>query len=436
MRVDLQQRIDRAASAPGDPAVIDTNILLEFMPPAQIDWRSLLATASVRLVIPLRVIEELDVLKYDRRRTERADRARRILPQLGAALGDGGAPSPLRDGTTIEVLSGPGPRDRATDADEELLHTCQELEQFGDRSVTLISGDTAIRLRAQGLSSGQSLCRVNTHACQPSRRPNRLRFGDGATRFSSQFSNLKPELPRSRPVRRQSSTVGSPSVLSTSFKIGDAFPGDDPVARFMTVVAMISNDWQRLVEQMVEIDDRECAHEAARAEQAALLITNYRLQAALHYEAARCLKLAYERFSEIRMFVDGLSAEAIDEYKIVVGGLDPDSPHYHGNWLSDARNATLHYSKLGRRERVGKGLTSAAEEIGVINFDDTIASVRFGFADKVALEWLGGSQPGTETATQMVAMRESVMAMTRFAQRTMSVYLASRGIQLPAPREI
>jgi hypothetical protein len=139
MRVDLQQRIDRAAAAPGDPAVIDTNILLEFMPPAQIDWRSLLATMSVRLVIPLRVIEELDILKYERRRTERADRARRILPQLGAALRDGGAPSPLREGTTIEVLSGPAPRDRPTDADEELLHTAKSLSN----SVTVPSRSSA-----------------------------------------------------------------------------------------------------------------------------------------------------------------------------------------------------------------------------------------------------------------------------------------------------
>jgi hypothetical protein len=152
LRNDLQQRIHRAAAAHGAPAVVDTNVFLEFMPPAQIDWRSLLATPSVRLVVPLRVVEELDLLKFDRRRPDRADRARRILPQLAEALGDGGAPSELREGTTIEVLSGPAPRVRPSDADEEVLQTCQELEQFGGHPVTLISPDTAVRLRAQGLA--------------------------------------------------------------------------------------------------------------------------------------------------------------------------------------------------------------------------------------------------------------------------------------------
>jgi hypothetical protein len=219
---------------------------------------------------------------------------------------------------------------------------------------------------------------------------------------------------------------------SISFKIGDAFPADDPVARFVTVVAMISNDWQRLAQRMVELDDVDCAHEDAQAEQAALLVENYRMQGALHFEAARFLKRAYEHFREVRTFVDGLTAEAIEEYELVVGGVTKGSPSYHGEWLSDARNATFHYSKLNRRERAGKGLTAAADEVGVISLDNTIASVRFGFADKVALEWLGGSQPEPEAASKMVALRESVIAMTQFAQRALGVYLASRGIELPA----
>jgi hypothetical protein len=36
------------------------------------------------------------------------------------------------------------------------------------------------------------------------------------------------------------------------FKIGDAFPASDPVARFITGLAMISNDWLRLVTDMLD----------------------------------------------------------------------------------------------------------------------------------------------------------------------------------------
>jgi len=149
---DLQARIARAAAAPGQPAVIDTNVLLEFQAPAQVDWCSILRAAAVRLVIPLRVIEELDIIKYDRRRRERADRARRVLPQLSSALGNAGTPGPLRNSTTIEVLGRSDAGRRSLDADAEVLATCQELEQFSGQRVTLISGDNAIRIRAEVLA--------------------------------------------------------------------------------------------------------------------------------------------------------------------------------------------------------------------------------------------------------------------------------------------
>ena len=144
------------------------------MPPAQIDWHSILAISSVRLVIPLEVIEELDLLKFDRRRP---DGARRILPQLAAVLGAGGEPREGREDTTIEVLVSPAPRARPADGDEEVLQTCQELDQFGGRPVTLISADTAIRLRAQAWASEQSRCRADTHDRPTTREPDRPDHG-------------------------------------------------------------------------------------------------------------------------------------------------------------------------------------------------------------------------------------------------------------------
>ena len=65
------------------------------------------------------------------------------------------------------------------------------------------------------------------------------------------------------------------------FTIGDAFPADDPVARFVTVLAMMSNDWLRLVKQMLAIDDEDREDDAA-----GLLVMSFRYQASLHAEAA------------------------------------------------------------------------------------------------------------------------------------------------------
>jgi hypothetical protein len=152
LRDDLRRRIDRVAAAPGDPTILDTNVLLEYLPPVQVDWPSVTGSPSVRLIVPLRVVEELDVMKYDRRRQDRAERARSILPQLEESVGSAGTPRELRASTTIEVLIEPSPRHRPTDADEEILETCRELQQYGQRRVALVSADTAMRLRAQALN--------------------------------------------------------------------------------------------------------------------------------------------------------------------------------------------------------------------------------------------------------------------------------------------
>jgi hypothetical protein len=60
-----------------------------------------------------------------------------------------------------------------------------------------------------------------------------------------------------------------------TFKIGDTFPADDPVARFVTVLAMISNDWQRLAQRMIELDDARPKDDLDKAETGALLIENF-----------------------------------------------------------------------------------------------------------------------------------------------------------------
>jgi hypothetical protein len=86
---DLETRVERLSQAPGHITVLDTNMLLEFLPPDQIDWARVMKQSPIRLVAPLRVIEELDAKKYARR-DDLADRARRVLSQLEGILGAAG----------------------------------------------------------------------------------------------------------------------------------------------------------------------------------------------------------------------------------------------------------------------------------------------------------------------------------------------------------
>jgi hypothetical protein len=143
----LQRLQARLIAAPGEITVLDTHVLLHFLPPQQIDWREVVSQNSVRLVLPLRVVEELDMSKY-RERDVIADRARRLLSQLWSLLAPtAGSPAVLREGVTIEVPVDDGPRERTLDADEEILSECELLRAVG-KPVTLVTDDTGLSIRA------------------------------------------------------------------------------------------------------------------------------------------------------------------------------------------------------------------------------------------------------------------------------------------------
>lgn len=205
------------------------------------------------------------------------------------------------------------------------------------------------------------------------------------------------------------------------FKIGEAFPAGDPVARFVTVVAMMSNDWLREMAQMLEILDWHVDAEGRR-------VMSFRKQAASFHEATDFLSEARRRFPEVDAFVSGLSADARQEYDRVVAGTDPKSEHYVGDWLADHRHVTFHYARMhpdraeSGKEEISLALEAAADIEGTIAFEQNFGSVRFNFADEVAVQWL----PDTEEKEKIAKLRDTVMALGRFAQLTAQAYLDSR----------
>ena len=157
---ELAERLEalakRLSAAPGKITVLDTNSLLHYWPPDQVKWREVVGEPTVRLVLPLRVVEELDEKKYTAR-DDLAGRARSLLSRLRRQLAETAyGPVPLDDSgaVTIEVFVDEGPRRRTQDADEEVLETCETL-QLGEQSVVLVTGDTGltIRARARGIET-------------------------------------------------------------------------------------------------------------------------------------------------------------------------------------------------------------------------------------------------------------------------------------------
>ena len=136
--------------------VLDTNVLVRVEPPWQVPWPQIVGRDCVRLVIPLRVIEELEKLKYTND-TKVRQVVRKLVPQLESKLLDNGSdPIRLDPKITLEVPVEPGLRDRPIHADEEILTTCESILQFtGRQELTLVTDDTGMHLqaRARGIAT-------------------------------------------------------------------------------------------------------------------------------------------------------------------------------------------------------------------------------------------------------------------------------------------
>jgi hypothetical protein len=101
---DLKQ----LAARPGLPIVYDTNMLNHWRQPGDVLWREVLKAqgedgAMVRLVVPLRVVDELDRQKYGQ--GDLARRAATAIRYLERVLKDSqpGEPVKVRRGATLEL---------------------------------------------------------------------------------------------------------------------------------------------------------------------------------------------------------------------------------------------------------------------------------------------------------------------------------------------
>jgi len=189
------------------------------------------------------------------------------------------------------------------------------------------------------------------------------------------------------------------------FKIGEAFPASDPVARFLTGLAMISNDWLRLITQLPSGDDRD-------PDAAGLRLMSFRQQASLFHEAAVFMTTAPKRFPAIAEFISRLEPAATDAYEQIVGAIDPASPHFQGPWLAGHRNVTSHYPEMH-------------PEKFTLTEGESASSIRFGFADEIVVQWLPSGEDGDPKPT-LERLRTAVLALGRFTREALAAYLASR----------
>ena len=153
------------ADQPGAIVMPDTHVWLHYSRFDQVDWREIVGTETVQLVLPMPILEELDEKTYARRADLRR-RAEKLLAALDPLVDRAPAgPVAVGEGVTLEVLPD-GLADRGLPGqDAEILAAARSLQQAAGRPVTIVTGDRSMRVRAKGY--GLAVCAMPDRLKKP-----------------------------------------------------------------------------------------------------------------------------------------------------------------------------------------------------------------------------------------------------------------------------
>jgi hypothetical protein len=144
------------ADRPGTIVMPDTHVWLHYMRFDRVDWREIVNAETVRLVIPMRILEELDEKTYARRADLRR-RAEKLLAALDPILDRAAAgPVAVGPGVTLEILPDGLAGSGQSGQDAEILAAGRSLQRAAGRPVAVVTGDRSMRVRAKGY--GLAVC--------------------------------------------------------------------------------------------------------------------------------------------------------------------------------------------------------------------------------------------------------------------------------------
>lgn len=146
--MSLMQMLNEHARRSGAPIVLDTNAYLHVSPFEEVDWCKELHQKSVRIVLPIEILRELDKVKYMRGdRSARADNVLKVLDGLSEIFEQGVAM--VRENVTIEVCAINDGHTLSENVDEEIISRSVLIQQASVKPVTVITDDRSMRVRAR-----------------------------------------------------------------------------------------------------------------------------------------------------------------------------------------------------------------------------------------------------------------------------------------------
>jgi hypothetical protein len=202
------------------------------------------------------------------------------------------------------------------------------------------------------------------------------------------------------------------------FRIGEAFPADSPLARFIVAVAAGMND-NVLANGLFVESERDFEH-----------LYFFSLANSHLYEVAETLHKAHREWEEVRDFVDALDEARQQDFTMIKALAEP-AGDWPSNRLKELRNMFFHYLRLdGAAVDAGRlpllrGLADAADMEGevVIEAGGPLNGIRARFTDEVFVKALTATYENGELERLVAALADYQPALNRFAQAALGRFL-------------
>jgi hypothetical protein len=150
---DQLRKYSEMVSVPftGSLVVCDTNAYVHGKLFTQLPWDSIVGFSPVRLIVPLVVVDELDVIK-DRGGSD-SRWARRVIKEMQSVAPDGTGLGPFKmhSNVTLQFVDEPRGHARLFRPDDEIIRQAEYLSGLASAALHVVSLDRGMRLRAQAV---------------------------------------------------------------------------------------------------------------------------------------------------------------------------------------------------------------------------------------------------------------------------------------------
>jgi hypothetical protein len=203
------------------------------------------------------------------------------------------------------------------------------------------------------------------------------------------------------------------------FRIGDAFPADDPLARFVVAVAQAVNDNELSNRLLIEAKDYERLYFFA-------------LASSHLYEAAETFRQAHREWRDVEAFIATLKPEYQKDFERV-SSLAAPSAAWPANRLKSLRNSFFHYLRLDRAAAdagqlpIVEGVRGVAQEEGtlIVEAGGVLTGIRSLFADDVLVSRLAAEYEDGELERLADALPDFQGGVSRFGRAALGKYLGT-----------